>query len=110
MACRNEGNMTVHLSVRHVALAFGAGAAVMLIANAPIASAAPGERVCSDAGGATTCVRQGDEEVFASTRPLPRVLPPTINPRYRGNGYSARFPEYGFTPGWLNFGYNPKYS
>jgi len=37
-------------------------------------------------------------------------LPPTINPRWRALGYSARFPKYGFDPEWQAFGYNPKYS
>jgi hypothetical protein len=87
-----------------------AAAAAIAIATAPNASAAPGEPRCSDAGGATDCVRQDDQEIYASPRPVPRVFPPTINPRYRGNGYSARFPEYGFDPKWQSFGYNPLYS
>jgi hypothetical protein len=47
---------------------------------------------------------------YTSPRPLPRVFPPSLNPRWRASGYSARFPEYGFDPKWQAFGYNPKYS
>src|SRR6185295_16941547 len=53
---------------------------------------------------------QASQQVYTSPHPLPRVFPPSINPRWRATGYSARFPEYGFDPKWQAFGYNPKYS
>jgi len=54
--------------------------------------------------------RHGNAQVYTAPRTLPRFLPPTINPRWRALGYSARFPKYGFDPEWQAFGYNPKYS
>jgi hypothetical protein len=85
-------------------------AAALAIAAAPSASAAPGEQPCSDAGGSTDCQRPSHAQVYTAPRALPRVLPPSINPRWTGLGYSARFPKYGFDPKWQAFGYNPKYS
>jgi len=98
------------MSMRYVALVVGSAAAAVAIASAPAASAAPGERVCYHAGGATDCLSQASPQVYTSPRPLPRVFPPSINPRWRASGYSARFPEYEFDPKWQAFGYNPKYS
>ena len=98
------------MTMQYVALVVGTAAAAVAIASAPAASAAPGERVCSDAGGATDCLSQASQQVYTSPHPLPRVFPPSINPRWRATGYSARFPEYGFDPKWQAFGYNPKYS
>jgi hypothetical protein len=57
-----------------------------------------------------SCQRPGNAQVYTAPRTLPRLLPPTINPRWRALGYSARFPKYGFDPEWQAFGYNPKYS
>jgi hypothetical protein len=93
-----------------VAFVVGVAAAAMAIACAPTASARPNVGVCSDAGGSVDCLGQGNQQVFASPRPLPRVFPPSINPRWRDIGYSARFPKYGFDPKWQAFGYNPLYS
>jgi hypothetical protein len=100
----------VPMTMQYVALVVGTAAAAVAIASAPAASAAPGERICSDAGGATDCLSQASRQVYTSPHPLPRVFPPSINPRWRATGYSARFPEYGFDPEWQAFGYNPKYS
>src|SRR6478752_3021565 len=87
-----------------------AASALLAITTAPIASASPGEQPCSDAVGSTSCQRPGNAQVYTAPRTLPRFLPPTINPRWRALGYSARFPKYGFDPEWQAFGYNPKYS
>src|SRR6478672_4078594 len=87
-----------------------AASALLAITTAPIASASPGEQPCSDAVGSTSCQRPGNAQVYTAPRTLPRFLPPTINPRWRALGYSARFPKYGFDPEWQAFGYDPKYS
>lgn len=94
----------------HVTLMLGAAAAAVAIAGAPGASAAPGGPVCSDSGGSTNCITRANQQVYTSPKPLPRVFPPSINPRWRAIGYSARFPKYGFDPKWQAFGYNPRYS
>lgn len=91
-------------------LFLAAASALLAITTAPIASASPGEQPCSDAVGSTSCQRPGNAQVYTAPRTLPRFLPPTINPRWRALGYSARFPKYGFDPEWQAFGYNPKYS
>lgn len=96
--------------MQHIALMIGAAAAALAVSCPPAASASPSEPVCADAGGATDCLSQGNQQVYTSPRPLPRVFPPSINPRWRDSGYSARFPKYGFDPKWQAFGYNPKYS
>ena len=100
----------MQITKHQVALVFGTAAAAIAMAGAPAASAAPSGGVCSDAGGSVDCRGQGNEQVYASPRPLPRVFPPSINPRWRDLGYSARFPKYGFDPKWQAFGYNPLYS
>jgi hypothetical protein len=100
----------VRIRLHHTTFLLAAAAAAIAIATAPSASAAPSEQHCSDAGGSTNCQRPGNVQVHTSPRALPRVFPPTINPRWRDSGYSARFPEYGFDPKWQAFGYNPLYS
>jgi hypothetical protein len=90
----------------HTTLLLASAAAAVAIAAAPSASAAP----CSDAGESTNCQGPGNAQVYTSPQALPRVFPPSINPRWRGIGYSARFPKYGFDPKWQGFGYNPRYS
>src|ERR1700752_717194 len=96
--------------MHHTTILFTGAAAAIAIATAPGASATPTEQPCSDAGEATTCQRSGTVQVYTSPRALPRVFPPSINPRWRDLGYSARFPEYGFDPKYQAFGYNPLYS
>jgi hypothetical protein len=103
-------NVTVRIRMHHTTFLLAAAAAAIAIATAPNASAAPGEQPCSEAGGSTNCQRSGNAQVYTSPRPLARVFPPSINPRWRDTGYSARFPEYGFDPKWQSFGYNPLYS
>src|SRR4029079_2129499 len=98
------------MTMQYVAVGVATAAGAVAIASAPAASAAPGERICSDAGGATDCLSQASRQVYTSPHPLPRVFPPSINPRWRASGYSARFPEYGFDPKWQAFGYKPHYS
>ena len=99
-----------HLLMHRITLFLAAASGLLAITTAPIASASPGEQPCSDTVGLTSCQRPGNAQVYTAPRALPTFLPPTINPRWRALGYSARFPKYGFDPEWQAFGYNPKYS
>jgi hypothetical protein len=96
------------------AAAIGGAIALAPIASADtnplVPSASPTGQPCSDTAGSTNCQRPGNAQVYTAPRALPRLLPPTINPRWRALGYSARYPKYGFDPKWQAFGYNPKYS
>lgn len=96
--------------MHRIPLFLAAASTALAITTAPIASASPGERSCSDTAASTNCHRAGHAQFYAEPQALPRVLPPSINPRWSGLGYSARFPKYGFDPKWQAFGYNPKYS
>jgi hypothetical protein len=96
-------NVTVRIRMHHTTFLLAAVAAAIAIANAPGASAAPSEQPCSDAGEATNCQKPGNVQVHAAPRPLAHVFPPSINPRWRDLGYSARFPEYGFDPKYQAF-------
>src|SRR5690349_13825169 len=109
---RTERRLGVKVRIRLHSTMFvlAAAAAAIGIATAPGASATPGEQLCSQAVRSTTCQRPGNQQVYTSLRALARVLPPSINPRWRDSGYSARFPTYGFDPKWQAFGYNPLYS
>ena len=103
-------NKLTKTTIKYIAPWLAAAAIGGAIALAPIASASPSEQPCSDMAGSTNCQRPGNAQVYTAPRALPRLLPPTINPRWRALGYSARFPKYGFDPKWQAFGYNPKYS
>src|ERR1700759_2888414 len=91
-------------------MGIGVAAAAVTIALAPSASAAPNGQPCANAGESTSCQRPASAQVYTAPQAMPRVFPPSINPRWRGVGYSARFPKYGFDPKWQAFGYNPLYS
>jgi hypothetical protein len=97
-------------TIKYIAPWLTAAAIGGAIALAPIASASPTGQPCSDTAGSTNCQRPGNAQLYTAPRALPRLLPPTINPRWRALGYSARFPKYGFDPKWQAFGYNPRYS
>ena len=84
----------MRIRTHHTTFLLATAATAIAIAAAPGASAAPSEQPCSDAGGSTTCQRPGTMQVYAAPRALPRVFPPSINPRWRDLGYSARFPAY----------------
>jgi hypothetical protein len=99
-----------YLFMHRTTLFLSAASAALAITTAPIASASRSEQPCSDVAGSTNCQRPGNAQVYTAPRALPRLLPPTINPRWRALGHSARYPKIGFDPKWQAFGYNPKYS
>jgi hypothetical protein len=100
----------VRIRLQHTTFLLATAAAAVAIAAAPNASAAPSEQRCLHTGESTACQTPGNVQAYTSPRALPRVFPPSINPRWRDLGYSAPFPNYGFDPKWQAFGYNPKYS
>jgi hypothetical protein len=104
--------VTVRITKHHnmFLMVIGVAAAAVTIALAPSASAAPSGQPCSGAGESTSCQRPASAQVYTAPQAMPRVFPSSINPRWRGLGYSARFPKYGFDPKWQAFGYNPLYS
>jgi hypothetical protein len=61
----------VRIRIQSLAALFAAGTIVAAITAAPVASAAPGERPCSDMGGATQCERTGDVEIYAAPQDMP---------------------------------------
>ncbi|MDT5183017.1 MAG: hypothetical protein QOI29_1175 [Mycobacterium sp.] len=109
-ACRRVGNATVRMRTHHATLLLAAAAAAIAVATVPCASAAPSEQPCSDAGESTNCQRPGNVQVYTSPRALPRVLPRSNNPKWRGLRYSPKWPALGHNPKWQGFGYDPKYS
>ena len=100
----------MRIRLQHTTFLLATAAAAVAIAAAPNASAAPSEQRCLHTGESTACQTPGNVQAYTAPRALPRVFPPSINPRWRDLGYSARFPNYGFDPKWQAFGYNPKYS
>jgi hypothetical protein len=86
-----------------------AAAVAVAVATAPIASAAPTEQPCFDTGS-TNCQTHGNVQIFTSPHPMPRVLPHSNNPKWRGLGYNPRWPALGHNPKWQDFGYNPRWN
>jgi hypothetical protein len=100
--------------INAITAALVAGPFAIVIAAAPIASAASSEQQCLEqhclqVDAPTISQRPDNVQIFTSPKDMPAVYPHSNKPKWRGLDYDARWPTLGHNPKWQDFGYSPKW-